>query len=494
MVEQLAILWEPEALTISDGRAAWRVPKPEIESGASTLAADWGRAARSTLDERGVALKKAIVVVPREMIVVRSIEVPEVPDHELAEIVRIQAASRAALPPEAISLDYLTLPNPAGEPGIRVLAFTIDAARLIECREWLTTAGLDWTAFTVSSMAAAEAVAQSPDVEVRQPALIVHVRRNAAEFTVVNHDQVVFSQSARLTGDFGPALERELTRVSMGLTQSLPGNEIAQAVLIAEDCDSAPLMTVLEHRYRRHVTQLGAAKRLSGPSDAGKSAGTGIASATPGSDVAGHVASVPFALSGAWRMFESPRLPTIDLVHPRQPKPPGTALPLRAIGVAAGLVLLLGLGWWWHSSTMAQLETDIASTRDRVRELDALLQRGQPKFDADHAIGRWTSAVPELSLGWSAFQSLLPATDRVYFTSVRTAPGEGDGRWRLGATGAAKSRREIGDLERRLAESGFRVRPQAPTVNRKDPDYPFSFELDMDWLGPPSTPATPDRS
>ena len=65
----------------------------------------------------GLTAKSVLVTVPREDAVVRVLEVPDVPDAELPDVVRFQAAAKSTRPLDTQLLDYLPLPRREGAAG-----------------------------------------------------------------------------------------------------------------------------------------------------------------------------------------------------------------------------------------------------------------------------------------------------------------------------------------------------------------------------------------
>jgi hypothetical protein len=181
-------------------------------------------------------------------------------------------------------------------------------------------------------------------------------------------------------------------------------------------------------------------------------------------------------------------VPAIDFLRPRK------AVVARdprykqygMIGTAAAVLLLLG-GWiYW--SMLANRDDQIEKLTDRKAELDGLLNRQQTQdtLAAADAISAWERGTAAPLETISQFQAHLPGTDRLYFTSLRFSPESREAVAHIRGSGQARQRRDVEDLYQRLADAGYRVRPQTIlTSTRRDPDYPFTFELDVDVLRPP---------
>ena len=155
------------------------------------------------------------------------------------------------------------------------------------------------------------------------------------------------------------------------------------------------------------------------------------------------------------------------------------------IGAAAAAVLLIG--GWIYASMLGSRDDQIAALKEEMSSIDQILNRPQTQETraAAEALGAWSlgTASPLETLG--DFQTHLAGTDRLYFTSLRFSPETRDAVAHIRGSGFARQRRDIDDLNQRLADAGYRVRP--PTIipgSRRDPDYPFAFDLDVDVLRP----------
>ncbi|MFG0295858.1 MAG: hypothetical protein ACF8PG_08110, partial [Maioricimonas sp. JB045] len=71
-------------------------------------------------------------------------------------------------------------------------------------------------------------------------------------------------------------------------------------------------------------------------------------------------------------------------------------------------------------------------------------------------------------------------TDRLYLTNLQFAPSARGAVATVRGSGYARSRRDAEDLYQVLADHGYRVRPHEVEISRRDPEYPVTFELDID--------------
>ena len=108
----------------------------------------------------GSGLPTVLVSLPREEAVVRLLELPECSDDELPELVRLQAATRSAVPFDRLLLDFLPLPRVADVVGPHVLMVILGKPTADRVQALLTAAGLQAAAIQLSAVGTGEVVAR----------------------------------------------------------------------------------------------------------------------------------------------------------------------------------------------------------------------------------------------------------------------------------------------------------------------------------------------
>jgi hypothetical protein len=151
------------------------------------------------------------------------------------------------------------------------------------------------------------------------------------------------------------------------------------------------------------------------------------------------------------------------------------------MGAAAAVVFLL-LTAWWSWSSVSSLEADIAAARDESRNLQALLDKGKPTFDADGLLRTWENTDVSPTETWQQLVAVLPETDRLYLTRVDWSPGTNETLIRIRGDMAARDRSDFAELGHALDTAGIRQQPKAVVGNQRDPEYPVAMELDISIL------------
>ena len=486
MADIVSIDWEPRAARFVCARVArdkieswqtFQADLPEDIASAADAAAT-GQWLRSTFEQNAVRPQQAIVVLPRETVVMRRLDLPDVPDHELPAMARLQAATRASTPVDQLALDYLPLPRHQDRDGQSVLVFSCESDRLARLGDAFQFAGIELCGCTTSATTVGEVVTRI-DAPVRAnlhiPTLVVYQRGSRVELSIYfDQGHLIFSHGLRLpAGDSAShvqPLKAELSRSIVALGQVHEHVVIERVLVVQEDGGDAPIVQMLEESFPGRVDCI-----------------------TPEqtAQTAGERPDAPDELSaaalGALLAENSSALPRIDFLRPRKPQPPRDERKRRLGFVAAAAIVLLGVGAWLYYSALAARDQQITDLQRRESDLQQRLERNEAVFESAEAMSTWERGdVPPLAT-LAGLQSLLKGTDRLYFDSIKFSPATRDAAAQIRGSGFARTRREIEELEQRLADHGYRVRSHTPTTSRRDPDYPYLFELDVDVLHPDSS-------
>ena len=158
-----------------------------------------GEKLKRGLAEKGISAEGCVAVLSRELVTFHRLTLPNLPEDELPEIVRLQAATRLTNAVESVCLDFVPLPEVQGLETRDVLLVTAPASHVNELQQALSHCGLNLSGLRVSSFgiadAAAEAgllsnVATGNSVEV-----IVSLGADAIEIVFTRGGNVLFSHS-----------------------------------------------------------------------------------------------------------------------------------------------------------------------------------------------------------------------------------------------------------------------------------------------------------
>ena len=421
-------------------------------------------------------VKQVLLVVPRDVVVLRQFELPSVPDNELPDLVRFQAATKFATPVDELTLDFIPLASRAEGMVRTVIAASIDIALLERWQKACELCGLQLVGCTPSSIALAELVGRElgPSHRERTPTLVIYGDEQRLELLLLDQGCPLFSTNVhvRVEGQsIERLLDRELKRAAVTLNQVEPGAEIAQAVLCGQNTAAAAwLDVVFADRWSLCHPLETSGETLQIRCDT-------------------SLISLP-ALGMALAQSQ-PHVPGLDFLRPRRrvEQRDWSRWKLIAGVVAAVLVLLVAYGS--YLSYLGGLEDDVLALKERQADLQQTLTAGAPVEESARLIEDWEQTRSDPLQFLIQLKESSPETDRLYFRSLKLIPQAGGVQMRVNGSGNARQRSDVEQMYRQLEENGFRVRAKAIDRLNRDPDYPFVFELDADLQRPVASAATP---
>jgi Tfp pilus assembly PilM family ATPase len=482
MPSQLALDWNRDALgcveaEVSGGQLrvlrVGRFDWPEAidrDTDAPTL----GHWLRQQLNALGVQAEEVVVVVSREEVVSRRLDLPAAPDEELPELVRFQAAAKSTTPLDQLALDFVPLPQIEGESTRPALLATVDRQRLDHLQKTCVAAGLKVRSVQASPFAVAEVAIRSERQRGDDPnlaTLVVFQDEHRVELSILHRLGLVFTHHTRFDPSDARGLRGAIAEINRSIVtfgQLMHSTvEVSRVCLVHDGGIDPGLEQALNERFsgRLHVVDPAgdSAVRVQDPALAPRLAG---------------LAPAMGALLGELQRT----VPSVDFFNPRKPPPKRDLRRERLIRIGTRVgaaVLLLGLlGWWYASHLQSQIDTLVAEDGQLSNELAGA---GPPR-NAHARIQTWTSGALQPLQEVDRLNRLLPGTDRVLLLDVHVLPGRTGEVVRITATGIARSERDIEDLFDVLTTAGYRVQPQVTDAYKLDPDYPHKFNLDVSRL------------
>jgi hypothetical protein len=479
----------------------WTSPWPEGVTPAQNpkAAGEWLKAQWAAA---GLTAKSVWVVMSREDIVLRHLELPSAPDEELPDLVRFQAAARSSVPVEQLCLDFLPLPAVSSRPGRDVLAASVTASVVDAFRATLKAADRDLAGVTFSSPALAEwtlkharrreAEAGRAEVTRSGPqALLASLTRRSLdgthadvtvlldgqrlELALVADRQLVFGHAARV-----PVVEAE-TLVSVQA-------EFSRALVAAE--------RLRPNLRLQHIWLIGGNKALAKALQEQSNCTVELIETPPKTDLGDCPAALKatptdaVTLTGAVLARVTGSAPNVDFLRPRQPPPKRDPRKQKiAIGAAAALfgafVICGGMVW-----RLKSMDAQIAQLLETQSGLDDRIRLGKPVVDAAGIVGDWDARnFPQLKQLVDLEGTLPGGAQRPYLSNLDFKPATGEALATLHMVGAAKTREDVEAFKQVLADrSGHRVPPRPDTVSRDDA-YPAGFTVDVTFM--PAKPELP---
>jgi hypothetical protein len=489
--------------------AGWTSPWPESVSPAQNpqAAGEWLKAQWAAA---GLTARSVWVVMSREDVVLRHLELPNAPDDELADLVKFQAAARSSIPIDQAALDFLSLPVTPSRPGRDVLSATVSTTVLDSYRGVLKAAERDLAGVTFSSTALAEWTlryskrreSEAPRTDVSRSgahALVATLTRRGApdhaeltivldgsklELAVVAERQLVFGHAARLStvveDEALISIQAEVTRSLVAAERLRPDLKLHHVWLVG---GQAALVKPLQE-------QLGCPVELVEP----------LRSSELG-ECPKPLEAVPadvVLLAGAVLARTSGAAPNVDFLRPRQPPPKRDPRKQKIAIVAAaallGAFVVFGGAQW----RLVSLDRQIAALRAEELELNKVIVGGRTDLESARVINDWDIRnVPQLEQLVELEGKLPGEFERPYLERYDfTSPSTGTTPPQIKTEGNARSRDDIEAFKRALDEKRYRVQPRPYSVSRDD-DYSVRFKVEMEVIPGakrPSQAAAPTAS
>lgn len=491
MPDLIAIEWDPQCLRGLDVqttgnsiqvRHVFELPQPSGHTQPELK--EWFS---HFLAEKHINTRQVVVTLPRESVVVRRLELPDVPDEELPVMVRFQAAAKSSLSLDELSLDFIPLPKRDGTPTRDVLLAMVPLAMVTAIQEFVTGSQRELVAIRLSPVGAAELVTRierGQESDPKSATLIVGRHGERVEISVTWQGQLIFSHAARLADD-NPEQQTAviLTEISRGLIsfQNLNlGIKLTEGILLGTEADFPGLAKALEKRLQIAI-------QITNPFSLVKTVPDSLNYISQQSAFAGVVGSICSQTQ--------PTIQSFDFLAPRKPvvKPDTSRDRKRQFAIGgAGLALVLAIAYWM---SISNLDSTIASTSEKINQLTDSVKKGQPTVDSAKLLEAWSKENANLLDELKRFQQLLPATDRIYLaklnikTPTTRQPGE------IRVEGHARDEKDIREFQKKLLAPETGYQRAANEIKSENKEY-YPKKLDEQiTLGKPQVqkPKVPEK-
>jgi Tfp pilus assembly PilM family ATPase len=437
------------------------------ETDAPTLG-DW---LRQELSRGGVQAKHAIIVLPREEVVTRRLELPNAPAEELPELVRFQAATKSATPLDQLTLDFVPLPPIEGEPGIPALVATLDRKRVEFLQATCAAAGLELKSIQSSPFSVAEVAIRREQQRGDDPnvaTMVIFQDEHRVELSILQKLGVVFTHHTRVDPKDERALRgtlAEINRSTVTFSQLMHSTvDVARVCLIHDGAVDPALEQALSERFsgQLHVIDPANDQALEGLE----------------STLAVRLAGLAPAMGAIYHHVHAV-VPSVDFLNPRRPPPKRDLRKERLIywGIRGGAAaaVLGGAGWWYAS----HLGSQITALQKKDGDLTTQIAAGAGPKEAHGRIQSWLNAAVHPLDEIDRLNRLLPGTDRLLLRDLNVNPGQKGELAKLNGIGFAKSEADINDLFAILSANDYQVQPKLSERNNEDADYPYKFTLEV---------------
>ncbi len=418
----------------------------------------------------GLTAKSVWLMMPREDVILRHLELPAIPDDELPDVVRFQTAGRSSVGLDQVHLDFLPLSPITSRPGRDVLAVTLPKTVTVTLTAVLSAAERELAGVSLSSSALAAwitAITRKRGIG-DGTTMAVAFGPGRVEMAVVEDDHLNYAHAARLFdethGDPQAITLSEISRTLVAAQRLRPEMKVDRVWLIGSNDAFAQ---ALAERTNCPVECVDPSERLA--------------------DWVVPAALKPLAADRALLFGQATLIGTkapcaVDFIHPRQPPPKRDPRKLQyaVISACALMVVFIGAAVW--VTWLAALDREIERLTQEQGRLNDMIRLGKPSLEQAAIVGAWNDRNIDQLAQIAELEKLMPGGyERPYVIDylyqVGTTGGEILGR--LNATGAAKTEQHISEFKSNISDRPYFVSlPREVKVSRDD-QYPKQMVIDV---------------
>lgn len=417
------------------------------------------------------------ISLPREDVIVRHLEVPDVSDDELPDLVRYQSAARSTIPLDQLTLDFLPLPRRAESTVRDVLVASVHQDRIKRLRVIASAAGLDLQSVGVSSVATAAIVAleeQRLAHNAGEVSVAIAQHGDRVEISILGEGHLHFTHSTQVMVGDGPLtpILAEISRSLVALQKRLPEAQVVRCWMVGSPDENTELAEAVRKRFRCDIERL----------DPYLAQGVTL-DCKPVDEPHG-------AFGGPIGQLVSRSLEVscaVDFLNPRRPAEKKDYSRYKKIAaVAAAVLLFLGM-WGYRYMKVDQLKEKVAQTTDDEKAQKELLEEIEPQVKVAASVGAWASSRVDWLSEAERLATTMDGTERYYLTKLQFGEGTRQERGTVSASGYAKERFDVEGLNAELMQrSDVEVTAKPIRNSGRDGDYPQQFDLDLKLRNAPT--------
>lgn len=405
MSKQIIIDWQRDGLFVAMGsRRGQNVTIDTLvttggdgSSGSSTAISTQLFALAKKLD---LNKAEATVIAPREVLEFRTLSVPSGDANEVPDMVRFQAQRQMANIGDNWPLDYVLLPDQAGQESLTALAATISPAHMAEIEATCSDLGIQLNRVLARPVEIARWGVSVGNLAAEEVSLVIALSRSHSDLLLLRRGTLVQLRGTRMPEDPAMAassLVAEIRRSLIAAANHLSNDRISKVLLIAGP--------ELANRVEAAVAQAtDAPVAIVDP-----------ASMLPSSlperhEIAQRSASRLAAIAGVIYAPNPDKRDTIDLKNfkRREPKKKRTR-EYAILGAVVGALALMGFYWWWSTNVAMDFAIKTATETELAKK--QLMENANKVIKHRQEVDRFLQG----SINW---------LDEVSYISTKIPPAE----------------------------------------------------------------------
>jgi hypothetical protein len=472
MANEIALYFGRDQLVMIQGEYVGNTPRIEriivedwpvdpFDGDVNTLGS-WLKEIKQKQQLTGISVS---VVLPREQVIVRQLELPKVDENERFDMLRFQIATKLTIPVEQLVTDFYLLPSSpssTGEiTGDKVFVAAVRSALVDRVTKILSSAAWELKQLLPAYVPLAEFAARSKS-EAQEPTLVVWKHGQTMEWVALQAGKVITTQQVK---KYDATPEQQARAVAMDIKRAMvnfPELEKSAAIdLLSVNQESDSSFTRgLEEDFKLpvkvHEYDL---TKFDFPAES-------LAFALP--------------LLGSIGQLHNQLIEKLDLANPRKPKPKVDNTRAKRLAILGGGVLAVAAVYFSWNMLMEGYQSQISKYTREKNNLTDTLKIGTPILEADKALTSWQELDQDPLKQIIAINQLSPGSQAVYMASLKFLADEAKGVVHVTGDGLAKEREDVDVYYEQLVSAGFRIRPKAIEQLSGSRDYPYKFTLDAD--------------
>lgn len=419
MSKNLILDWQKNSLMLA--RASGRAPKALVENVIvkavggtdvdSQTAAEALRAASQELSAKG----EVTVLVARDLVEMRTVQIPKMDPDDLPDVIRFQAQRQFASMTDAWTVDYVLLPPASGSEMQTALVAAISPAQLNEIDSACAAAGLQAAKISLRPVQTAQFAVDGGLIDSHGQSVVICISESVVDILILREGKVVQVRTTKLPSEpdqVAMALQGELRRSVFAASAELDGKPIEHALLVATGSRTGDLANVIEQVFNCKVVQFHPETLL---------ADSNVA-------LADSIANRLTAAAGSLTLDAANSSGVINFKNPkkRPPKKRNTRKYLLP-ALAAAAVLMLGIGWYY--SIVNELDGQYNDAQEEIKSLKSLADANQKRLAELNAIQQFALGSPNWLDELTYLSEKIPNSDKIMmdnptFTLTNNGAGE----------------------------------------------------------------------
>lgn len=418
MAKQTVIDWQKDSLLVAVGQSgantleqvSWQ-PIGAAE-GAEQQNGNATQALYRAAEALGIRKTDATVVISREIVEVRTIQIPRIEPQELPDVIRFQAQRQLANMGDQWLLDYVLLPDEPGAEMLTALVGVVAPAAMAEIESACSEAGISLTHVALRPIEIARFAINSRKLTADGISVVVCLSQHQADLLILKNGQVVQVRATKMpsnASEVATCLGGEIRRSLMAASPQLAGKSVTSAVLIA-----CPDLASQAHGLLSELLDCEVA--VVDPS-------SGLPKQQAGeTQLANQAAARIVAVVGSLGFAAADQKHKLDFKNPKKRPPPKSKKTTYLLAAAAAAVLVLGGVTWWVSTNrdlddqLAYYRSEIANKKDlkliseqriaELGEIDSFLRSSPNWLEELTYISERMPPAEKIRLGEPAFSTI----------------------------------------------------------------------------------------